>query len=86
MQANPSQRSADEREDKPTQRAVLSLLLYEFPAQVTREGLRYTLGTDKGKEIHRAVRNLDAVGLIWQEGDFVLPTLAARHFDWLELS
>lgn len=86
MQANPSPPSFDEREDKPTQRAVLALLLYEFPAQLTKEDLRYTLGTDKGKELEHALRSLDAVGLIWREGDFVLPTLAARHFDWLELS
>jgi hypothetical protein len=86
MQANPSQRSPDEREDKPTQRAVLSLLLHEFPAQVTKEQLRYTLGTDKGKEIWWAVGNLSQVELVWCEGDFLLPTLAARHFDWLELS
>ncbi len=86
MQANPSQRSANEREDKPTQRAVLSLLLHEFPAQVTKEQLRYTLGSDKGREVQRAARNLGQVELVWCEGDFVLPTLAARHFDWLELS
>lgn len=86
MQANPSQRSPDEREDKPMQRAVLSLLLYEFPAQVTRERLRHILGTDRGKEISRAVGNLDQVDLVWCEGDVVQPTLAARHFDWLELS
>lgn len=86
MQDNPSQPSPDEREDKRTQRAVLSLLLHEFPAQVTKEQLRYTLGTDKGKEIWRAVGNLGQADLVWCEGDFVLPTLAARHFDWLELS
>jgi hypothetical protein len=53
---------------------------------VTKEQLRYTLGSDKGKEVQRAVRNLGQVELVWCEGDFVLPTLAARHFDWLELS
>jgi hypothetical protein len=86
MQANPSAPSFDERENKPMQRAVLALLLYEFPTHLTREDLRYTLGTEKGKEISRAVRCLDVTGLVWCEGDFVLPTLAARHFDWLELS
>jgi hypothetical protein len=84
MHVNPSQRSADEREDKPMQRAVLALLIYEFPRQLTRgdlegEGL-------SGAEPDRAIFNLAAVGLLWCEGDFVLPTLAARHFDWLELS
>ncbi|HEY2333543.1 MAG TPA: hypothetical protein VGH58_00860 [Solirubrobacterales bacterium] len=86
MQAKPSPPSFDEREDKPTQRAVMALLLYEFPTQLTREDLRYTLGSDKGRELEHALRSLDAVDLIWREGDFVLPTLAARHFDWLELS
>lgn len=85
MQVNPSQRSADEREDKPMQRAILAFLLHEFLAQLTQEELRYEMGSDKGKEVQRAIRNLDGVGLIWREGDFVLPTLAARHFDWLEL-
>ena len=86
MQANISPPSFDEREDKPMQRAVLALLLYEFPAQLTREELRYAVDSGKGKEISRAVRCLDVAGLVWCEGDFVLPTLAARHFDWLELS
>lgn len=88
MQDHPSSSppSFDEREDKPMQRAVLALLLYEFPTQLTREELRYAIDSGKGKEISRAVRCLDAVGLVWCEGDFVLPTLAARHFDWLELS
>jgi hypothetical protein len=85
MQANPSQRSAEpEREDKPTQRAVLGIVLHEFPAQLTKADLKDTVGG--GDERERAIRNLSIVGLLWCEGDFVLPTLAARHFDWLELS
>lgn len=84
MQANPSQRSADEREDKPTQRAVLGMVLHEFPAQLTRDDLKYKVGG--GDERERAIRNLSIVGLLWCEGEFVLPTLAARHFDWLESS
>jgi hypothetical protein len=84
MQAHPSQCSADERQDKPTQRAVLALLLHEFPAQLTREGLKAAVGG--GDALDRAIWSLDVVDLIWCEGDFVLPTLAARHFDWLELS
>lgn len=84
MQVNPSQRPADEREDKKTQRAVLALVLHEFPRQFTRDTLRYRFGG--GEERERAVRNLAIVGLLWCEGDVVQPTLAARHFDWLELS
>lgn len=84
MQDNPSQRSADEREDKPTQRAVLSLLLFEFPAQLTREQMKWK-GLYGDERMDQAIRNLDIAGLIWREGDYVLPTLAARHFDRLEL-
>jgi hypothetical protein len=46
MQANPSQRSADERDDPRTQRAVLAFLLYEFPAQLTRDDLKREVGGD----------------------------------------
>jgi hypothetical protein len=85
MQAQGSSRSGNEREDKRTQRAVLSLLLHEFPAQLTREDLRQR-GLGVGEAVERAIRNLALVGLLWCEGAVVLPTLAARHFDWLELS
>jgi hypothetical protein len=86
MQANPSPPAFDEREDKPMQRALLALLLHEFPTHLTREDLRLTLGSDKGKEVAHAIRNLASVELVWREGDIVLPSIAARHFDWLELS
>lgn len=74
-----------EREDKPMQRAVLALLIHEFPKQLTRGDLEGQ-GLGSGAKRDRAIFNLVAVGLLWCEGDFVLPTLAARHFDWLELS
>ena len=85
MQDNPSQRSIDEREDKPMQRALLSLVLHEFPAQMTRDDLKWR-GLGSGAPVERAIDNLRLVGLLWCEGDFALPTLPARHFDWLELS
>lgn len=85
MQGNPSSCSTDERQDKPTQRAVLALLLYEFPAQLTREQMKWK-GLYGDERMHQAIRCLDMAGLVWCEGDYVLPTLAARHFDWLELS
>ena len=81
MQANPSPPAFDEREGKQTQRALLALLLHEFPTQLTRDKLREALGGDVAKAVHV----LASVELVWCEGDFVLPTLAARHFDWLEL-
>jgi len=84
MQDNPSQRPSG-REDKPLQRAVLALVLYEFPAQLTRDDLRYK-GLGSADPIDLAVENLAIAGLLWCEGSVVLPTLAARHFDWLESS
>jgi DNA-binding XRE family transcriptional regulator len=34
----------------------------------------------KGEALDRAVASLSTVGLLWCEGDFVIPTLPARHF------
>jgi hypothetical protein len=48
---------------------VLALLLHEFPKQLTRDDLK------------QAIRSLDLVGLLWCEGEVVLPTLPARHLD-----
>jgi hypothetical protein len=84
MQVNPSQRPSG-REDKPLQRAVLALVLHEFPAQLTRYDLAYK-GLGNVEPINLAVENLAIAGLLWCEGDVVLPTVAARHFDWLEES
>jgi hypothetical protein len=84
MQANRKPRSPDERQDKPTQRAVLTLLLHEFPKQLTRDDLRLR-GFGDADPLKRAISSLDLVGLLWCEGEAVLPALPARHFDWLEL-
>lgn len=85
MQANRRQRSDIERENKRTQRAVLALVLHEFPARMTREGLKLH-GLGSGEPVERALSALSLVGLLWCEGAAVVPTIAARHFDWLELS
>lgn len=84
MQANPSPRSP-ERTDKPMQRALLALVLHEFPAKMTKEDLRLH-GLGSGAPVERAISALSLVGLLWCEGAVVLPTIAARHFDWLELA
>ena len=36
--------------------------------------------------LEEAISMLDVVGLLWREGSAVVPTAAARHFEWLELS
>lgn len=82
MQDNPSQRPSG-REDKRLQRAVLALALHEFPAQLNRDDLHHK-GLGEADPIDLAVENLAHAGLLWCEGDVVIPTVAARHFDWLE--
>ncbi|HET7574708.1 MAG TPA: hypothetical protein VFJ99_06285 [Solirubrobacterales bacterium] len=83
MQANSSQRSVSERENKPMQRAVLAYLLFEFPRKLKREDLERRSAFDGS--VDDVIHLLHAVGLVWCEGDYVVPTLPARHFDWLEL-
>jgi hypothetical protein len=85
MQDKRISRFTEEREDKDLQRAVLALVLHEFPAQLTRDGLYYR-GMGKGGPLDRAVKSLDMTGLVCCQGDVVLPTLSARHFHWLEWS
>jgi hypothetical protein len=76
--------SFDERDEKQTQRALLAVLLREFPSQLTRDRLR-TRGFREAVALEVAIRNLAVAGLLWREGEVVVPTLPARHFDWLEL-
>jgi hypothetical protein len=83
MQGNPSQRSAGEH--KQTQRAVLALLLYEFPKSLTTEDMR-SRGFGDADALAHAIHELGVVGLVRCEGGVVLPTLAARHFEALELA
>jgi hypothetical protein len=84
MHPQTSQRSPYEREDRRTQRALLAFVLHEFPLQRTRQELLYR-GFKADDGLEQAISKLATVGLLWCEGDVVLPTLAARHFDWLEL-
>jgi hypothetical protein len=84
MQAKGSPGSFDERGERQAQRALLSVLLHEFPSQLTRERLR-PRGFREADALEVAIRNLEVVGLLWCEGEVVAPTLPARHFDWLEL-
>jgi hypothetical protein len=86
MQAQTSSRFTEERENKPLQRALLALVLHEFPAQLTREELRWKGLNMDGEALDRAILSLSIVGLLWCQGDFVLPALPARHFHWLEWS
>lgn len=68
--------------ERQLQRTLLALLLYEFPRKLKREGLeRLQLRRAGGRADRRTARS----GLVWCEGDYVMPTLHARHMDWLHL-
>jgi hypothetical protein len=84
MHDHPSQPSARERKDKQIQRALLALALAEYPTHLKRRSLGWQIAT--GEPLDRAIRELCAVSLLFSEGDTVVPTIAARHFDWLELA
>jgi hypothetical protein len=51
---------------------------------MTRDDLKWR-GFGDADALANAIRNLETVDLLWCQGAVVLPTLAARHFDWLEL-
>ena len=74
---------ARDEPDWKTQRAVMTLLLFAFPRSVSGKRLKQQIGDSDA--VDKAVVELALVGLVWSEGKGLLPTLAARHMDWLEL-
>lgn len=76
----------EERGDKAIQRAILSFLLDEWPAQHSGFSLAW-MGFGDFEQLREALRALNWAELVFiTEDEKVLPTPAARHFDWLELS
>jgi hypothetical protein len=74
MQSN---RNADDH----MQRAVLGLVLHHHPTILTIDDLAREIGADD--VVEGAVRDLTVVGLLRREGDSILATSAALHFDRL---
>jgi hypothetical protein len=70
-------RNADAR----VQRAVLGLVIDERPTLLTLGDLAMEVRPEEA--VGRAVRDLTATGLLRREGDSILPTRAAVHFDLL---
>lgn len=70
--------------EQQLQRALLALLLHYFPRKLKREDLerRYNFGGP----VDVPIEELHAAGLVWCEGDYVMPTLPARHMEWLGLA
>jgi len=71
------------RTEAATQRAVLALALDAHPKHLTIPDLARQI--DEGDAAEVAVRDLVAVGLLECGGISVWPTVAAVHFDGLEL-
>lgn len=82
MQAKPIQPSRGE--DKKIQRTLLALALFEFPTHLHRRDLGWQIAI--GESLDRAITDLAIAGLLFCEGDEMVPTLPARHFNWLELA
>jgi hypothetical protein len=83
MQTQASRRFTTKHQDERVQSAVLGLVLYEHPIQLTSEDLRREVGDDDATD--RAIGELVAVGLLRRERESILPTRAALHFDCLEM-
>ena len=76
--------------DPRTERAVLALLLHEYPTLLSLEELAVALSGDSrhqdpAEAAERTVRALVAAGLLHRVGALLAPTRAALHFDRLEL-
>jgi hypothetical protein len=72
-------------EDETVESAVLRQLLELHPTRLTLGELVRELGGNRGgfaerDAVERAVRDLSAVGLLHEPGDFVEPTRAALRF------
>ncbi|HSS03851.1 MAG TPA: hypothetical protein VLK89_01520 [Solirubrobacterales bacterium] len=75
-------------DDAAIEAVVLCQLLAIHPGQLTLGELVREIATaadDFGQRdaIERAVRDLDAVGLLHRNGELILPSRAARRFDEL---
>jgi len=70
------------KSSQQTRRAVLGLVLYEHPRELTSRDLRDEIGDDT----RAAIVDLQAAGLLKREGDYVRPTRSALNFYRLELS
>jgi hypothetical protein len=79
-----------EKEDARMQAVVIALLLAEWPERLSQaDAARELLGENpdfsERDAFERAVEDLTRIGLIAQEGGFIVPSRVVRHFDNLQL-
>lgn len=75
-------------EDKTIEAAVLRQLLALYPVQLTLEELTHEVASEEADftskdAVGRAVRELNAAGLVHRNGEVVLPSRAALRLDEL---
>jgi hypothetical protein len=80
-----------DREDAKSQQRVLSLVLAEWPKQLSKTEIARELLSDKPTfeehdALERAITDLANAGLLRECEVLLLPTRAALHFNDLELS
>ena len=80
------------KDDRQVESGVLKFLLGEHPALLTEaEVVAYRVGLptedaatfEESDDVERAVGQLAGAGLVRRQGESVIPTRAARYFDWL---
>jgi hypothetical protein len=76
------------KEDVVVETAVLQQLLFLHPAQLSLEELLRELAGEEREfgerdAVERAVRDLEAAGLLHRSGELLGPSRAARRFDEL---
>lgn len=72
----------NEEQDTAVESAVIGLILFRHPAQLTLAELIREVAEDPGEfrqadAIRRAVRDLEGVALLNRNGDFLVPSQAA---------
>ncbi len=72
-------------QDEEAERVVLEFLLDQHPAQLTIPEVSRALNVVPGSfatedAVERAIRELDAAGLIHCQAGFAIPTIAALYF------
>lgn len=84
-------RGSPTEEDARTQAVVIGLVLAEHPRQITFADLTRALLSEKPASyadldsVARAVSELVSYGLLYRNGDWLLPSRAALRFDELPL-
>jgi hypothetical protein len=70
--------------DGLVQQAVLGVVLDHHPALLTGAEILREFGGGEDDRVERAIRDLTGAGLLRWEGESILPTRAALHFDALQ--